>query len=127
MRLSAEVYGLSQENSVEHCANICTVNDKFSAEIYTDGTPLQCGVATNSCSSSNESPVGKAIHAHVKRFKITRELRKMYPSVWNSSQRRGTADVHNFSRNDEDFVKGGTGLYLATPDGYKYLSSTTKE
>ncbi|ESP94271.1 RHS repeat-associated core domain-containing protein [Pseudoalteromonas luteoviolacea] len=127
MRLSSEVYNLSQETSVEHCANICTSGDKFSAVIATDGTPLQCGVATSSCSSSNEVPLGKAIHAHVKRFKITKELRKMYPNVWSSMQRRGTADIDDFSRNDKQFVKGGTGLYLATPDGYKYLPPTKKE
>lgn len=126
-RLSSEIYGLSQDTSVEHCANICTSGDQFSAEIYTDGSPLQCGVATKSCSSSNEKPLGKAIHAHVRRFKITRELRKMYPSLWNSRQRRGTADVKDFSRNDNDFVKGGTGLYLATPDGYEYLPPANKE
>ncbi|MBQ4811938.1 VCBS repeat-containing protein, partial [Pseudoalteromonas luteoviolacea] len=84
MRLSREIYDLSQETGVEHCANICTSGDQFSAEIYTDGTPLNCGVATQSCSSSNETPWGRAMHAHVKRFKITRELRKMYPGLWNS-------------------------------------------
>ena len=43
------------------------------------------------------------------------------------TQKVGTAVVDRFSQNDEDFVKGGTGLYLATPNGNEYLPSSKKE